>query len=323
MDMIEVSELAKTYQTKQGPVEAVRNVSFRVGSGEIVGFLGPNGAGKTTTMRMLTTLLRPSGGNATIAERDLRRDPAGVRLRIGYVSQTGGGRPMAAVRDDLVFQGRLYRLPQAQAEARADELIHDLELGDVAARMNVTLSGGQKRRVDVALGLVHQPKVLFLDEPSANLDPQSRLTLWRHIRRLRDEHGSTVFLSTHNLDEADNLCDRILIIRKGEIIAEDSPGQLKARAGTDKIAVDVTPDQTGAAQAALAAEPSITSVSVAGATMTLNCHHADRMLTTVLVTLAQAGVTVESVRVVRPTLDDVFLAMAASPVAASPDPISV
>ncbi|MCW2568791.1 MAG: MtrA protein [Mycobacterium sp.] len=320
MHMIEASGLAKTYDTTQGPVEAVHGVDLHVDPGEIVGFLGPNGAGKTTTVRMLTTLLRPSGGSAVIAGHDLLSDPTGVRLRLGYVSQTGGTKPTATVRDELVLQAQLYRMSPADAEARADELIRDLDLAGLEQRMCVTLSGGQRRRVDVALGLVHQPEVLFLDEPSANLDPPGRMALWNHIRRLRDEHGTTVFLSTHYLDEADHLCDRVLIIDRGQIIAEDSPDQLKARIGHDTVTVDVAGD-TDRAREVILRQTGVESVTVTGQALRVACHHADRMLTVILHALVEAGVQVESVVVVRPTLDDVFMAITGHNTPTGPEPI--
>ncbi|MFJ8632721.1 ABC transporter ATP-binding protein [Streptomyces sp. NPDC093568] len=231
MPIISTAGLARTFQTKLGPVEAVRAVDLTVHEGEILGFLGPNGAGKTTTLRMLTTLLSPTGGAATVAGHDLATDPAGVRRACGYVAQSGGIDPQITVREELVTQGRLYRLTKAQATARAGELARELGLTDLLDRKAGALSGGQRRRLDIAMALTHRPKVLFLDEPTTGLDPGSRADLWDLIRRLRDEHGTTVFLTTHYLDEADALADRLVVVDKGVVVAEGTPSALKLRYG--------------------------------------------------------------------------------------------
>lgn len=225
--IISTSGLARTFHTKRGPVKAVRGIDLTVEAGEIKGFLGPNGAGKTTTLRMLTTLLPPTGGVATVAGCDLATDPAGVRKRIGYVAQSGGVDPQVSVREELVTQGRLYRLSRAEAAARAEELARELGLAELLDRKCAALSGGQRRRLDVAMGLTHRPKLLFLDEPSTGLDPGSRADLWNLIRRVRDDQGTTVFLTTHYLDEADALADRLVIIDNGRIVAEGTSQQLK------------------------------------------------------------------------------------------------
>ncbi|MFI8929620.1 ABC transporter ATP-binding protein [Streptomyces sp. NPDC053474] len=229
MAIISTAGLARTFAAKSGPVEAVRGIDLTVEPGEILGFLGPNGAGKTTTLRMLTTLLPPTGGAATVAGHDLLRDPAGVRARIGYVAQSGGVDPQETVRDELVLQGRLYHLTKAKAAARAEELAADLGLTELLGRKTAALSGGQRRRLDLALGLVHRPAVLFLDEPTTGLDPASRANLWTLVRRLRAEHGTTVFLTTHYLDEADALADRIVVVDRGVVVAEGTPAALKER----------------------------------------------------------------------------------------------
>ncbi|MFI0237505.1 ABC transporter ATP-binding protein [Streptomyces sp. NPDC016845] len=231
MAVISASGLARTFQTKRGPVEAVRGIDLRVAPGEILGFLGPNGAGKTTTLRMLTTLLAPTGGAATVAGCDLATDPAGVRRAVGYVAQSGGVDPTISVREELVTQGRLYRLTKDQARRRADELAADLGLTALMDRRTAALSGGQRRRLDIAMGLTHRPLVLFLDEPTTGLDPGSRADLWDLVRRLRAEHGTTVFLTTHYLDEADALADRIVVVDKGVVAAEGTPSALKLTYG--------------------------------------------------------------------------------------------
>nr|QVQ68814.1 mmrAI [uncultured bacterium] len=306
--MIQVRGLAKTFSSKKGNVTAVAGVDFEVEAGEIVGFLGPNGAGKTTTMRMLTTLLKPSGGSATIAGHDLLRASGEVRRKIGYVSQTGGAKPAAIIRNDIALQGRLHGMSKSEADARAAEVLAEFEIEDLAERTSATLSGGQRRRVDMALGLIHRPPVLFLDEPTANLDPQSRALVWRHIRRLREEHGTTVFISTHYLDEADNLCDRVLIIDQGRVVAEDSPERLKASIAHDTIQIDVA-DAVDRAMDTLARVEGVRSVTVDGYSLSLACDHADQALSVLLRQLDLAQVRVESVRVLKPSLDDVFMAI--------------
>ncbi|MGW0884399.1 ABC transporter ATP-binding protein [Streptomyces sp. NPDC002671] len=229
--VISAAGLARTFQTKQGPVEAVRCVDLAVQEGEILGFLGPNGAGKTTTLRMLTTLLAPTGGAATVAGYDLATDPVGVRGVCGYVAQSGGVDPQISVREELVTQGRMYRLPKARAVERAAELARELDLTDLLDRRAGALSGGQRRRLDIAMALTHRPKVLFLDEPTTGLDPGSRADLWALIRRLCDEYGTTVFLTTHYLDEADALADRLVIVDRGVVVAEGTPSALKLKHG--------------------------------------------------------------------------------------------
>jgi ABC-2 type transport system ATP-binding protein len=229
MAIISTAGLAHTFRGRNGPVEAVRGIDLTVEAGEILGFLGPNGAGKTTTLRMLTTLIPPTGGAATVAGHDLVADPAGVRRRIGYVAQSGGVDLSVSVREELVTQGRLYRLSAAQAAARADELAEELGLTGLLDRPCAALSGGQRRRLDIAMGLTHRPDVLFLDEPTTGLDPGSRADLWRLVRRLRDTYGTTVFLTTHYLDEADELSDRLVVVDRGAVVAEGTPAALKER----------------------------------------------------------------------------------------------
>lgn len=231
MPIISTAGLARSFSTGQGTVEAVRGIDLTVRAGEILGFLGPNGAGKTTTLRMLTTLLAPTGGVATVAGFDLAREAARVRSRIGYVAQAGGVDPQISVREELITQARLYRLTKAEATVRAQELAHDLDLSDLLDRKCAALSGGQRRRLDIAMGLTHRPEVLFLDEPTTGLDPGSRAALWDLIRRIRQEHGTTVVLTTHYLDEADELSDRLVVIDHGVVVAEGAPDALKREYG--------------------------------------------------------------------------------------------
>ncbi|MEW2355036.1 ATP-binding cassette domain-containing protein [Spirillospora sp. NPDC029432] len=226
---IRTRALARTFTLKSGPVHAVRGIDLTVPPGEILGFLGPNGAGKTTTLRMLTTLLPPTGGTAEVAGHDLLREPARVRERIGYVAQSGGLDPACAAREELVTQARLHRLPKAAARERAAEVAAGLDLTGLLDRPTAALSGGQRRRLEIALGLVNRPAVLFLDEPTTGLDPGARAGLWDLIRRIRAEHGTTIFLTTHYLDEADALADRVVVVDAGSVVAEGSPADLKRR----------------------------------------------------------------------------------------------
>lgn len=292
-----------------GEVHAVKGVDLDVEAGELVGFLGPNGAGKTTTLRMLTTLLKPTAGTATVGGRDLLKDPLGVRERIGYVAQGGGSSPETKVADELELQGRLYRMSKADAIARGAELAEQLDLTGLDQRLTRTLSGGQRRRLDIALGLIHSPGLVFLDEPSTGLDPQSRANLWDHIRRLRAEHGVTVFLTTHYLDEADALSDRLIVIDDGRIVAEGTPDALKARVNGDRVEVGVDPEQ-GADAAEIAGRlPGAHELSADGGIVRFRVPRGDVALPELLRALDAKSIPMLSVQVHRPTLDDVFLTL--------------
>src|SRR3954464_13163334 len=233
--VIHARGLARTFRKKKQEVRAVVGVDLDVDAGEIVGFLGPNGAGKTTTLRMLTTLLEPTAGTATVAGCGLVADPVGVRRRIGYVSQSGSTYPDARAGEEVVDHARLYGVSTAGATERGKRLFSELDLEGLWERQPKTMSGGQRRRLDIAVGLVHVPELVFLDEPTTGLDPQARANLWTHIEALRAERGAgrgtTAFLTTHYLDEADALCDRILVIDHGAIVASGTPDELKSQVG--------------------------------------------------------------------------------------------
>ena len=292
-----------------GEVHAVKGVDLDVEAGELVGFLGPNGAGKTTTLRMLTTLLTPSAGTATVGGRDLLTDPLGVRERIGYVAQGGGSAPESKVADELELQGRLYRMSKADAIARGAELAEQLDLTGLDQRLTKTLSGGQRRRLDIALGLIHSPGLVFLDEPSTGLDPQSRANLWEHIRRLRADQGVTVFLTTHYLDEADALADRLIVIDDGRIVAEGTPDALKAQVNGDRVEVGVDPEQ-GADAAEIAGRlAGAHELSAADGVVRFRVPRGDVALPELLRALDAKSIPMLSVQVHRPTLDDVFLTL--------------
>ncbi len=303
--VIQTKALRRVFGSRQGLVEAVRGVDLQVHQGAIFGFLGPNGAGKTTTLRMLATLLQPTSGEAMVAGCDLRRDPAGVRRRIGYVSQAGGTDRQITGRAELVFQGRVHGMTKREAQVRAAELLRSVELEDAADRRSGTYSGGQRRRLDVALGLVHRPPLLFLDEPTTGLDPQARAHLWDEVRRLR-ETGVTVFLTTHYLDEADALCDQLAIIDHGTIVAEGSPAELKRRVAGDLITIGVTGDAR-TLLAVLERQSFVREAAQQDGTLRLYVEHGESAMPAVLRLIDGAGGRIETLSMTRPSLDDVFL----------------
>ncbi len=308
--MIHARKLSRTYQTRTGEVEAVRGVDLDVEAGEVVGFLGPNGAGKTTTLKMLTTLIVPTAGEATVAGHDLRRDPVGVRRNIGYVAQGGVTLDIARAGEECVDQARLYGMSWADATARGKELFSRLDLDGLWDRNCNSLSGGQRRRLDIVIGLMHTPALVFLDEPTTGLDPQSRANLWDHILRLRDEQGSTVFLTTHYLDEADYLCDRLLVIDNGSIVAAGTPEELKANVSGDAVRLTLAePDRAQDAVSVLAGLDGADTPVVDGEHVQVHVPHGGAALPGLLRELDGKGVTLAAVEVRRPTLDDVFLSL--------------
>ena len=308
--MIHARGLARTFRTRTGDVDAVRGVDLDVAKGEIVGFLGPNGAGKTTTLRMLTTLLAPTRGEATVAGVDLRGDPAGVRRRIGYVAQSGSTAGAALAGEEVVDHALLYGVDRAVATARGRELFEQLELDGLWERKCSTLSGGQRRRLDIAMGLVHVPTLIFLDEPTTGLDPQARANLWNHVRALRDDRGSTVFLTTHYLEEADALCDRILVIDHGTIVAEGSPEQLKQQVTGDSIVLEASSPADAAQMATVAAAlPGASKPTIDGLLVEVRVQSGSALLTPLLRALDAQGLDLVGIELRRPTLDDVFLTL--------------
>ena len=305
--MIETHELRRTFSVrgKGEDVEAVRGVDLRVGEGEIFGFLGPNGAGKTTTLRMLATLLTPTSGTATVAGADLAREPQEVRRRIGYVPQGGSTDPAETGRGELVIQGRLYGMDAATAKRRAAEVLAALDLEAAADRATQTYSGGMKRRLDVGLGIVHRPLVLFLDEPTTGLDPQARARMWDEIRGLR-ESGTTVFLTTHYLEEADALADRLAIIDHGRIVAEGTGDELKRQVAGDVITIGVE----GAVEHVLDAvrsQPFVREASAEDGLVRLYVDGGDAAVPQLIRVLDGVGLQARTLTLARPSLDDVFL----------------
>jgi len=306
--ILETVALRRSFASRRGVVEAVAGVELRVNEGEIFGFVGPNGAGKTTTLRMLATLLPATGGSALVAGFDLRREPGRVREHIGYVGQRAGADATLSGRTELIFQGRLYRMSASEARRRADELLSTLELTDCADRATETYSGGQRRRLDVGLGLMHRPRLLFLDEPTAGLDPQSRARLWEEMRRLR-EGGTTIFVTTHYMDEADALCDRIAIIDHGKIVAEGTPYALKAEVAGDLVLIGIG-EGGDRALALLRDKPFIKEVpdqAALNGQIRLYVDRGESAMPAILRLLDGAGLPLETISLARPSLDDVFL----------------
>ena len=309
--ILKTDNLSKTFSSGKGKkkkdVEAVKSVSLEVRKGEIFGFLGPNGAGKTTTLNMLTTLLAPTSGKAVVAGFDLLQNPKKVREQIGYVSQAGGADTFANAFDNLILQARLYGIPKAAAIEKAKELVVRFQMTDFAEREASTYSGGQKRRLELALGIVHQPKLVFLDEPTTGLDPQSRAYFWEEIRRLKED-GMTIFLTTHYLEEADNLCDRIAIIDHGVIVALDTPLQLKRETGGESIAVDFANEKdTESAKVVLGAMPFIQKIFVQDNKLFLFVQNGESLIAEVLRILDKESISILTIGFSRPSLDDVFL----------------
>ena len=307
--MIHTEELRRNFQSGKTTVEAVRGIDLDVASGELVAILGPNGAGKSTTLRMLTTLLAPTSGLAEVAGVDVTSDPARVRSRIGYIGQKDSAGHNYRVWDELRLQGRFYGLTGAEAEEQGRHLLTTLDLAGMEMRKVSTLSGGQRRRLDIAMGLIHAPPLLFLDEPSTGMDPQNRANLWEHILRLRQEHGTTIVLTTHYLEEADNMAERVVVIDHGRIIADDTPERLKREQAGDRVQVTVAArdvDDTirvlSAFGSEVASEPDPEGVRIE-AKVSGSTH----MLPAVLRALGAGGVHVIAASAQQPTLDHVFL----------------
>lgn len=307
--MIETRGLRRTYKTRAGEVEAVRGVDFEVRTGEIVGFLGPNGAGKTTTLQMLTTLLRPTDGKATVAGMDLATDPVGVRRRIGYVAQGGGTDPEARAGEEIVDHARMYGIDKRTAIESGEGLFDQLDLEGLWSRQCKTLSGGQRRRLDIAMGLVHSPGLVFLDEPSTGLDPQSRANLWGHIAGLRDDLNTTVFLTTHYMDEADLLCDRILVIDEGEIVARGTPDELKRSVHGDLVRIGFGGDNATPVAAIASHVDGASEPEIEGNELRFRVPDGAGSLPGFLREMVAQDIDLTAVEVHRPTLDDVFLTL--------------
>ena len=309
--MIRARQLTRHFTSGKETIQAVRGVDLDVGRGELVAFLGPNGAGKSTTLRMLTSLLPPTSGTATVAGLDVATDPAGVRSRIGYIGQKDGAGHSYRVWDELRMQGRFYGLDRTTATTRAKQLMASLDLAGLEMRKVSTLSGGQKRRLDIALGLLHSPELLFLDEPSTGMDPHNRANLWEHITRLRQERGTTIVLTTHYLDEADAMAERVIVIDHGRIIADDTSQALKDDLAGDRITLTVAAaDGPRAAEVAGHAGTEVDAQAVGEEIrLCVRVRSGPTRLPWLLTELARRDIGVHRATLHQPTLDDVFLTL--------------
>jgi ABC-2 type transport system ATP-binding protein len=309
--VIETKGLRKTFVTKskgkEKEVEAVKGVDLHVRKGEIFGFLGPNGAGKSTTQKMLSTLLCPTGGEAKILGYDLAKEQVKIRENIGYVSQAGGSDLYATGFENLILQAQLYGADDVSAKKIAEELVARFKMNSFADRPAVSYSGGQKRRLDVALGMTHHPQLLLLDEPTTGLDPQSRAYLWEEIEKLKDD-GVTIFLTTHYMDEADKLCDTIAIIDNGVIVAVGSPEELKKGIGADTVIIGFADNATAQkAEAILKVETQPKMTKVVDNFVHLYVSEGERAMPKIFRALDSDHMEVQTVTLSKPSLDDVFL----------------
>jgi ABC-2 type transport system ATP-binding protein len=325
---IEAADLVKTYPKG---IRALDGLSFSVAAGTVFGLLGPNGAGKSTTVKILTTLARADSGRATVAGLDVQAQPAQVRRIIGVVAQQSGTDPVATGRENLLLTGRIQGLHGRTLNRRADELLNRFALADAAGRQVRTYSGGMRRRLDVALGLIHRPDVLFLDEPTAGLDPESRSAMWDEIARLSASEGLTILLTTHYLEEADRLASQLAIVDRGRIVAAGTPDELKARLQGDTVQIELAapPAQSDRLHATLARVPGIRETSLAGRTVSARAEDGATAVPALLAALDHADIAVHGVTAARPSLDDVYLrftgrrlADAEQPTPDAPEPAS-
>jgi ABC-2 type transport system ATP-binding protein len=313
---IEVAQLTKSYASGK---RSLAGVSFQVAYGEIFGLLGPNGAGKSTSVRILTTLSLPSSGSATVGGYDVVHQPEEVRRVIGVALQEVGVDPLMTARELLLMQGRLFGLDATAARRRTNELLAVVGLEQVADQAAGTYSGGMRRRLDLALALVHQPAILFLDEPTTGLDPVSRRALWAEIARLNQEMGTTIVLTTQYLEEADALAQRIAILSEGQIVASDSPAALKRGLGTEAIILEFA-DQPHAVQAALHLAPFTSQIQHDGAALRLYLPDAARAVPGVMSALGEHNLAPQRLTLAQPTLDDVFFHVTSQQLATSSPP---
>jgi len=302
---VEARGLRKAYP---GDVQALDGIGFAVETGTVFALLGPNGAGKSTTVKILTTLSRPDEGEARVAGIDVLREPGRVRRAIGVVGQRAGIDPQATGRENLELQGVIHGLSRRDRVARVDELLARFELSEAADRLARTYSGGMQRRLDIALGLVHRPQVLFLDEPTTGLDPEVRASMWEEISRLAGAEGLTILLTTHYLEEADRLAARLAIVDRGRVVVEGTPDELKAELRGDGIEIELAvPPRNGEVSALVARVDGVRDVELAGTVLGARADNGPARVPAVLAALDAAGVEVAAVNVSRPSLDDVYL----------------
>ena len=303
MDAIVVEELRKRY----GEVQALDGVSFAVREGEVFGLLGPNGAGKSTTVRVLVTLTRADDGRASVAGHDVRSEQTAVRRAIGYVPQDSGVDGFGTGRENLLLQGRVQSMGGRDLRSRADELLELVGIADSADRIVKNYSGGMRRRLDIALGLVHRPRVLFLDEPTTGLDPEARVAMWSEVSRLAEAESLTILLTTHYLEEADQLADRLAIVSRGKIVVEGTPAELKAGLQGDAVHVEIENGAVDAARGVLAGVGARPEQVLDGRTIVSRVENGGRALPGIISALESAGISVASASLSRPSLDDVYL----------------
>jgi len=305
VDAIVANELRKRYKT----VQALDGVSFAVREGEVFGLLGPNGAGKSTAVRSLATLTRPDSGSASVAGEDVLRHPNRVRRKIGYVAQDSGVDWEATARENLLLQGRIHGMAGSPLRKRVDELLELVGLREAADRVARGYSGGMKRRLDIAIGLVHRPRVLFLDEPTTGLDPEARAAMWVEVERLAEAESLTILLTTHYLEEADRLAERVAIVSRGTVVVEGTPTELKSNLRGELVTVDLTEPNRGVESAleVLKRVDGASDVSGEGQQLRARVPNGAQAIPVILSALEEQGFAVESVTTARPSLDDVYL----------------
>ena len=303
MDAIVVSELRKSY----GEVQALDGVSFAVREGEVFGLLGPNGAGKSTTVRVLVTLTHPDSGSASVNGHDVVRKADTVRRSIGYVPQDSGVDQYGTGRENLMLQGRVQDMGGDDLRRRVDELLDLVGIPDAADRIVKTYSGGMRRRLDIALGLVHRPRVLFLDEPTTGLDPEARVAMWAEVSRLAQAEALTILLTTHYLEEADQLADRLSIVSQGKVVVEGTPAELKGGLRGDAVHVELENGAVDEAKRVIASVGARPEQVVEGKIIVSRVANGARELPGILSALESAGISVAAASLSRPTLDDVYL----------------
>jgi ABC-2 type transport system ATP-binding protein len=303
MEAIVVEALRKRY----GKVQALDGVTFTVQEGEVFGLLGPNGAGKTTTVKVLSTLTKPDSGRAEVVFHDAVKEPDAVRRTIGYVPQSSGVDREATGRENLMLQGRVQGMSGRKLRERVDELLELVGIAEAADRVVRGFSGGMKRRLDVALGLVHRPRVLFLDEPTTGLDPEARAAMWEELGQLAEREALTILLTTHYLEEADHLADRLAILSRGTVVAGGTPNELKRSLEGDSVTVELSDGQVANARDVVAALEGVREVRVEGRMLRTRVESGARAIPQILSALERGGIAVEAVDTHRPSLDDVYL----------------